>query len=448
MPFPLGVQTVTLTSGAVGYRAPDGSHAVGTIRFTPSVSRVTSAEHGVIALGTNNATLNASGGFTATLLANDADGFTPSGWTYRVDEEFTNAPGRAYNISLPASAATVALPSIAPTVESTGTYVVVTGPAGPTGATGAQGSAGATGPQGPAGANGSNAQAEAYTDAAVASHAADSTSVHGITDTAALETSTGAQAKVTAHSGATDPHGDRAAASAALSAHASDTTDVHGITDTAALETAAGATSKVSVHAAAVDPHGDRSWADSKFATTTALGTLNTTVTALSGSVVSLDGFVNDCLARVAAIEQGTAFLSGVNSSDDVNVNGGNLTVTDFAKGYRFRVDGSSLDLEATGTDLIVSNWSGSGFNGTQRSYLRLSADAQNIQIAGKVEFADSLYGTVRHTLDGAANTLGFHGATPVTRQAVTGSRGGNAALASLLTALDTLGIIDDQTTA
>lgn len=46
--------------------------------------------------------------------------------------------------------------------------------------------------------------------AAVSTHAAVTTSVHGISNTADLETTTGSAAKVTAHSGATDPHGDRA----------------------------------------------------------------------------------------------------------------------------------------------------------------------------------------------------------------------------------------------
>jgi hypothetical protein len=121
MAFPNGVETVTVTAGAAGYRTLDGDPYTGTITFTPSVSRVTSATHGVIALGTVNATLSASGYFTETLLATDADDFSPTGWTYRVDEEFTNAPGRAYNISLPAATPTVALPSLAPVESSSGT---------------------------------------------------------------------------------------------------------------------------------------------------------------------------------------------------------------------------------------------------------------------------------------------------------------------------------------
>ncbi|MFD6874544.1 MULTISPECIES: hypothetical protein [unclassified Streptomyces] len=84
------------------------------------------------------------------------------------------------------------------------------GPKGDTGDTGPAGPTGNTGPQGPPGADGSEAEAEAYTDAAVAAHATDSTAVHGIADTAALETTTGSAAKVSTHAAASDPHGDRA----------------------------------------------------------------------------------------------------------------------------------------------------------------------------------------------------------------------------------------------
>lgn len=44
--------------------------------------------------------------------------------------------------------------------------------------------------------------------------------------------------------------------------------------------------------------------------------------------------------------------------------------------------------------------------------------------------------------------TLGFYGATAVTKPSVTGSRGGNAALGSLISALAALGLITDSTTA
>lgn len=48
----------------------------------------------------------------------------------------------------------------------------------------------------------------------------------------------------------------------------------------------------------------------------------------------------------------------------------------------------------------------------------------------------------------GGANTIGFYTASPVAKQTVSGSRGGNAALASLLTALATTGLITDSSTA
>jgi hypothetical protein len=204
---------------------------------------------------------------------------------------------------------------------------------------------------------------------------------------------------------------------------------------------AGAAAEAVAAHVAAADPHGDRAWADGQFATITV-------VTTLTADVAQLDGFVQDCLTRVSSIEQGTAFLAALNVAGNAQIANGNLTVTDFTKGYRFRVDGSALDLEATGKDLIVSVWSGTGFNGTQHSYDRYAADALAVQHAGKREWVDALYGTVRHTLDGSANTAGFFGATPVGRPTVTGSWSDGTAGQSLAAALDALGLIDDQGTA
>ena len=50
--------------------------------------------------------------------------------------------------------------------------------------------------------------------------------------------------------------------------------------------------------------------------------------------------------------------------------------------------------------------------------------------------------------LGSTGGNVGFYGATAAAKPAITGSRGGNAALASLLTALATLGLITDSTTA
>jgi hypothetical protein len=59
--------------------------------------------------------------------------------------------------------------------------------------------------------------------------------------------------------------------------------------------------------------------------------------------------------------------------------------------------------------------------------------------------------GTAGVAVSGApgAVKLGFYGATPALKQTVSGSRGGNAALASLLSALSgQLGLVTDSTTA
>lgn len=105
----------------------------------------------------------------------------------------------------------------------------------------------------------------------LAAHAADTTSVHGIADTSALETTTGSAAKIATHAGASDPHGDRAFATAAVATHEADTTNVHGIASTAALETTTGSAAKVTAHAGATDPHGDRAYTDTAVAGRTPL---------------------------------------------------------------------------------------------------------------------------------------------------------------------------------
>lgn len=47
-----------------------------------------------------------------------------------------------------------------------------------------------------------------------------------------------------------------------------------------------------------------------------------------------------------------------------------------------------------------------------------------------------------------ASGAIGFYGATPGAKPAVTGARDDGTALASLLSALATLGLITDETTA
>jgi hypothetical protein len=134
----------------------------------------------------------------------------------------------------------------------------------------------------PAGAA-SSAQTAAATDAAgkVATHSADTTDVHGIADTAALETTTGAQTKAST------------AQSAAIAAAATD------------------ATAKVIVHRDAIDPHADRAYADGKLAKASNLSDLPSAAAARG----------NLGLGGAALLNVGTA-ASTVAAGDDSRVLG------------------------------------------------------------------------------------------------------------------------------
>ncbi|MFE3578699.1 SGNH/GDSL hydrolase family protein [Streptomyces vinaceus] len=66
-------------------------------------------------------------------------------------------------------------------------------------------------------------------------------------------------------SDAISPGAIGAASASALTAHTDASTSVHGIADTSALETTTGAAGKVATHAGAADPHGDRADAASKY---------------------------------------------------------------------------------------------------------------------------------------------------------------------------------------
>ena len=71
----------------------------------------------------------------------------------------------------------------------------------------------------------------------------------------------------------------------------------------------------------------------------------------------------------------------------------------------------------------------------------------QAVPATDRVHFRNT-DGTITYLTMTQAGTLGFFGAGGITKPSVTGSRGGNAALASLLTALANLGLIFNDTTA
>lgn len=151
--------------------------------------------------------------------------------------------------------------------------------------------------------------------------------------------------------------------------------------------------------------------------------------------------------AYVDALTALFAALTGATFTGPVTVDDANFVVLGTNKGYRFRPNGARLDCEATGSDWILSVFAGTNFDGTQRTYLRLESGVTLAHACGTWIFTDTPDSGAVHTIDGSGNRLGFHGAASVAQQTVTGSRGGNAALASLLTKLATLGLIVDGST-
>lgn len=145
----------------------------------------------------------------------------------------------------------------------------------------------------------------------------------------------------------------------------------------------------------------------------------------------------------------GTFGVTGATTLDGaLVVDDANFSVLGTDKGYRFRPLGSRLDCEATGSDWMFSVFSGTNFDGTQRTYLRLESGVTLAHACGTWTFTDTADSAAVHTLDGTGNKLGFHGATSVAQQTIAGSRGGNAALADLLTKLALTGLIVDGTSA
>jgi hypothetical protein len=92
----------------------------------------------------------------------------------------------------------------------------------------------------------------------------------------------------------------------------------------------------------------------------------------------------------------------------------------------------------------------GGGSGATDVRILRQSSSLIRFRNAGDSAYVSigCLDATVTGALDHDGSTLGVFATAPTTKQTVTGSRGGNAALASLLTALAAYGLVTDSSSA
>lgn len=127
MPLPAGVETVTVSSGEP-LALPDGTPLQGRLVFTgPTI--VTIGDDDVVLGGAVNVPLEA-GEFTVELVATDATGMSPTGWTYRVRAILTNAPGWTRYLSLPKATPAVVLADILVPDPVDGAFTVLAAPRG------------------------------------------------------------------------------------------------------------------------------------------------------------------------------------------------------------------------------------------------------------------------------------------------------------------------------
>lgn len=125
MALPVGVETVIVSSGKPLTR-PDGQFIKGRLIFTgPDLATI--PEDDLTFGGAAVAHLE-DGAFTVALIANDATGINPSGGTYKVESDFTNAPNWVRHISLPKDSPSVMLADVLVPDPVAGTYTVLKNP--------------------------------------------------------------------------------------------------------------------------------------------------------------------------------------------------------------------------------------------------------------------------------------------------------------------------------
>jgi hypothetical protein len=138
---------------------------------------------------------------------------------------------------------------------------------------------------------------------------------------------------------------------------------------------------------------------------------------------------VNDTISS-STTDTGTANLATALNMDHLT---SNTPAAGFGTAVSFRGHSSTNTLRNQAQ--IYGDWS-VATDGSRQGRLRLNA---NDSVGARTG--------LNIIANGSAVQLGFYGATPVSKPTITGAKGGNAALTSLLTALANEGLITDSTT-
>jgi hypothetical protein len=175
-------------------------------------------------------------------------------------------------------------------------------------------------------------------------------------------------------------------------------------------------------------------------------GTLNVG----SGGSITIGGDEETGVPPVATMDEDGFQVTGSDAEIRVDSTEGSVVLkrwvlADEYGALEFQFDDADVDptIVSQSNATVTNMRLGSGFpvGATTEATIHLSSDD-----AGERQI--TLAATELFIGISSSATIGFFGAAGVSKPTVTGSRGGNAALASLLTALANLGLITDSTSA
>ncbi len=170
------------------------------------------------------------------------------------------------------------------------------------------------------------------------------------------------------------------------------------------------------------------------------------------GTAKATDAFYLGRNSGIAGSEWITAFTIDANADYGIRLNGtyanyGLDFYTGTFTGGQMRLKNDSYVVARNAADSSTVNVF--KFSNLNEFHVEtISRFNSHLTIANGANFTFSTGSTGTKIGTGATQKIGFWNATPVVQQTVTGSRGGNAALASLLTALATAGLVVDSSSA